>query len=95
MQLVLQAEEVFAVGDLQQAQEIMGQALSAAPNHPGVLTAFGSMLAEAGNTEKAIITLHKAIHLEPNTGFEKYMYAIIFCVHCNHLNACNEHTHWS
>jgi Flp pilus assembly protein TadD len=73
MALVLRAEEVFAVGDIPKAQNLMAQALQAAPNHPDVLTAFGSMLAEAGNVEKAILTLSKAIHLQPHTGFEKFM----------------------
>lgn len=75
MALVLQAEEVFAVGDIPKAQALMGRALQAAPSDPDVLTAFGSMLAEAGNTEKAILTLNKAIHLQPTSGFEKFMCA--------------------
>lgn len=39
-----------------------------------LLDAYGSFLAEVGPREEAITVLKHACELEPDTGFEKYMY---------------------
>lgn len=59
----------------------MERALALAPRDPNVLTAFGSMLADVGNFDKAILTLRQAVRIEPESGFEKYMYGA-FSMQC-------------
>lgn len=73
LQHVTTAQEALSTGDMEVAQSSMEQALAIAPRDPNVLTAFGSMLADVGNFEKAILTLRQAVRIEPDTGFEKYM----------------------
>lgn len=73
LQHVATAQESLSTGDLEIAQSNMEQALALAPRDPNVLTAFGIMLADVGNPEKAIVTLQQAVRIEPSTGFEKYM----------------------
>eukprot|EP00892_Ulva_mutabilis_P010932 jgi/Ulvmu1/8210/UM041_0019.1 len=74
LQHVATAQESLSTGDVETAQSSMEQALALAPRDPSVLTAFGSMLADVGNPEKAVITLRQAVRMEPAAGFEKYMY---------------------
>lgn len=75
LQHVQQAEDAMQGGDIAGAEKHMARALKVAPNSAAVLTAFGAMLADAGNSEKALVTLRKAVRLEPRTGHEKYMCA--------------------
>lgn len=97
MELVVQAEELLLAGDVQQAQALMFDALSMAPRDAQVLTAFGSMLAEIGNIEKAVLTLQKAVRIEPSTGYEKFMCArppaCFPCSQRKHLIAKRQHPH--
>ena len=82
MDIVHRAEEVLQVGDIKQATALMTRALALAPRDASVLTAFGSMLAEVGNEQKAVLTLRKAAQIEPDTGYEKYMCASMICMVC-------------
>ena len=77
MELVTDAEAALEAGNVPKATELMGAALAAAPRDATVLTAFGSMLAEVGNTEKAVLTLKKAARLAPDSGYEKFMCAML------------------
>lgn len=70
---VATAQEFLSTGDVDNAQTHMEQALHLAPRDPNVLTAFGSMLADVGNPERAIFTLRQAVRIQPSAGFEKYM----------------------
>jgi Flp pilus assembly protein TadD len=88
MELVHEADGLVHVGDIQQATEIMSKALAIAPRDPAILTAFGSMLAEVGNVDKAVVTLRKAIRLEPDSGYEKYMCA--YTAYTAYTDATNE-----
>ena len=82
MELVAQAQEALTVGKVDQAQKFMHEALTLAPRDADVLTAFGGMLADIGNSEKALLTLQQAVRIAPDTGFEKYMCATSFPVRC-------------
>lgn len=73
LQHVTTAQEALSTGNMDVAQSSMEEALAIAPRDPNVLTAFGSMLADVGNVEKAILTLRQAVRIEPDAGFEKYM----------------------
>lgn len=75
MEFVAQAQEALTVGKVEEAQNFMHEALTLAPRDADVLTAFGGMLADIGNSEKALLTLQQAVRIAPDTGFEKYMCA--------------------
>lgn len=76
MQLVQRAEDALHGKDVASAEKCMALALQTAPDDAAVLTAFGSMLADVQNEEKAVLTLRKAVRLEPDAGHEKYMCAL-------------------
>jgi Flp pilus assembly protein TadD len=91
MDIVAKAEIALHSGEIKTATELMHEALTAAPRDPSVLTAFGSMLAEVGNTEKAILTLKKAARLAPDDGYEKFMCGTPPCTYCGivkRMHAC-------
>jgi Flp pilus assembly protein TadD len=76
MDIVAEAEIALHSGQVETATKLMHQVLTAAPRDPAVLTAFGAMLVEVGNIEKAIMALRKAAKLEPDNGYEKFMCAL-------------------
>jgi Tfp pilus assembly protein PilF len=77
MEYVAQAQEAQSVGNIEDAQRFMHEALTLAPRDADVLTAFGGMLADVGNYDKALLTLWQAVRIAPDHGFEKYMCAFL------------------
>lgn len=73
MECVSQAQQAQSVGNIEEARKFMHEALTLAPRDADVLTAFGGMLADVGNYEKAQFTLRQAVRIAPDQGFEKYM----------------------
>lgn len=68
------AEMAFAMENFDQARTSFKKALDMEPENCEYLEGYGSFLAEVGPQQEALAVLQKAAQLQPDEGFEKFMY---------------------
>ncbi|KAL6779031.1 hypothetical protein ACKKBF_B19080 [Auxenochlorella protothecoides x Auxenochlorella symbiontica] len=68
------AEIAFMQDDFDTARSKYIQALKLEPENPEFLSAYGAFLSETGSRDEAVNVLRKAAEVQPDAGFEKYMY---------------------
>ncbi|KFM23677.1 hypothetical protein F751_3893 [Auxenochlorella protothecoides] len=68
------AEIAFMQDDFDTARSKYIQALKLEPENPEFLSAYGAFLSETGSRDEAVSVLRKAAEVQPDAGFEKYMY---------------------
>eukprot|EP00898_Chlorokybus_atmophyticus_P005602 jgi/Chlat1/6042/Chrsp4S06330 len=72
--LMSAAEEDAARGEHEAALAALRQAAALAPDDATVADTLGALLAETGDAQEAVQVLQVAVSLQPDEGFEKYMY---------------------
>ncbi|KAL4421299.1 hypothetical protein ABPG75_010590 [Micractinium tetrahymenae] len=68
------AEMAFTMENFELARTSFKRALDMEPENIEFLEGYGSFLAEVGPQSEAVTVLQHAVALEPDEGFEKYMY---------------------
>ncbi|KAI3423950.1 hypothetical protein D9Q98_009784 [Chlorella vulgaris] len=68
------AEMAFAMENYDQSRNNFKRALDMEPENTEYLEGYGSFLAEVGPHTEALAVLQKAAQLQPDEGFEKFMY---------------------
>ncbi|KAL4424581.1 hypothetical protein ABPG77_009165 [Micractinium sp. CCAP 211/92] len=68
------AEMAFAMENFELARTSFKRALDMEPENVEFLEGYGSFLAEVGPQSEAVTVLQRAVALQPDEGFEKYMY---------------------
>lgn len=73
-ELIAKAEESFETFNFDMAKTYCREALKNQPNNTTALEMMANLLAEEGDIVKAKEYLTKAVRVQPDTGFSKYMY---------------------
>lgn len=73
-ELYLEAQMAWISEEPDQAMASLKRALEQEPENIECLNMYGGLLAEMGPREEAVAVLQKAVALQPQQGFEKYMY---------------------
>ncbi|GAX77182.1 hypothetical protein CEUSTIGMA_g4628.t1 [Chlamydomonas eustigma] len=73
-QLYEKAQAALLYDDYDTAREALRQAASLEPENLEIVEAYGSLLAELGEQEQAVLVLQKVVSLSPELGHEKYLY---------------------
>lgn len=68
------AEMAFAMENFELARTSFKRALDMEPENVEFLEGYGSFLAEVGPQAEGVTVLQRAVALQPDEGFEKYMY---------------------